>query len=581
MKPSSHTFSAMLPLLLLPLAIQAQDIERFKPALADVEPAVTAPEPTLPPDAGTGELSEAVVGEIKGIALWGNPAQVRADDPPPVTGVEVLDEQLLVPDEVKEALRKYVGGPLSLKIVDSIARDAVLAYRKAGMPVVDVGFPEQDVSGGVLQLVVVAGKTGKITLEGAKYFDEKIYLQAVRSKPGEILREAPIAADLRYLNRSPYRDVNLVYSPGEQFGEVDLLLETSERRPFGAYIGYDDSGNELIGVDRMFFGLEWGNVFGLDHSIGYQYTTTMAFEGLHAHAMSYRIPIASLGHEFMFLGGYVDSGASIPAAGEILETSGQSVQLSGLYMIPMPDVLDYTTEFQLGFDFKSTNNNLEFGGAQIIDSTAEIYQFSTGVTASKRQSHGRQILSNKLVWSPGDLSDHNSDDSFRQLRGLGSSDYFYWSGEFTQIVNLPKDFIFLGEIEGQVSNGNLLPSETLILGGVTSVRGFEQNIARGDEGARLRAELYGPAFDPLSWAGGDDLESRARLLAFYDYAWARNVDLLPGEPGNINLGGAGLGLDYRLARYLSAQFAYGWQVAQSGFEDDEHGRWHISATARW
>lgn len=580
-----RTFLGILTLFFFASFANAQDIERFKPAVSDVEPAPGPAKITLPPEDEEGEISDEKVGEIKGIALVGHPDLAKPDSPPNVKGVEVLDENLLVPDGVTEALESYIDGPLSLKVVNDIARETVLAYRKAGLPVVDVAFPEQDVSTGVLQLVVVVATAGEITLKGNKFFKDDIYLRSFRLEPGDVIKADKVNGDLRYLNRSPYRNVGVVYSPGEEFGQTNLTLETEERRPYSAYIGYDDTGNELIGIDRMFFGLEWGNVFGLDHQAGYQYTTTTEFDGLHAHAASYRIPFAKTRHELILLAGYVESLAQIPAAGEILETGGQSTQLSGLYSIPMPDVFDYTTDLRFGFDFKSTNNNLEFGGAELIDSTAEIYQFSAGFQAVKRQDFGRQILQSKLVWSPGDLSSHNSDDDFQQLRGLGSADYFYWNGEFTQIVNLPKDFILVAEIEGQVSNNNLLPSETMVLGGVSSIRGFEQNITRADEGIRMSVELYAPAMQPLNKAGFGEFidieDENARLFGFYDYAWASNVDLLPGEANSLSLGGAGLGLEYRLARYLSLQIAYGWQVAQSGFDDDQTARWHVSTTARW
>ena len=62
-------------------------------------------------------------------------------------------------------------------------------------------------------------------------------------------------------------------------------------------------------------------------------------------------------------------GVSIPAAGEILETSGQSTQLSGIYTIPLPEILGYSPDFRAGFDFKSTNIPLFIGEACIRQSS--------------------------------------------------------------------------------------------------------------------------------------------------------------------------------------------------------------------
>ena len=76
------------------------------------------------------------------------------------------------------------------------------------------------------------------------------------------------------------------------------------------------------------------------------------------------------------------------------------------------------------------------------------------------------------------------------------------------------------------------------------------------------------------------LIDRGRMFVFYDYAWGTNVNKLPDEP-DVSLGGTGLGLDWRLEDYLSARIAYGWQVTQSGFDDDETGRWHFGVMARF
>tara|TARA_R110002096_G_scaffold238581_17_gene430213 strand:+ start:515 stop:2206 length:1692 start_codon:yes stop_codon:yes gene_type:complete len=562
--------------------ISAQDIERLKPRVPEVE--ATAPVAEVADsDAGGSPASadDEVLGTIHGITLIGHPDLASKDTPPNVKGVEVLDEELVAPESVLTALEPFIGGPLSVKTIQDLSQTTVKAYREADMPVVDVGFPEQNVSTGVLQLVVVVGKAGEITVEGNQHFKDRIYLRSFRTQTGDVLRQSVVLEDLKYLNRSRYRQVRANYTPGEDFGEADVVLEAEERFPFSAYAGYEDTGNELIGIDRLLFGLEWGNVFGWDHSLAYQYTTVTEFDGLHGHAWIYRIPIPRWRHEFRVLGAYVTSDASFQAAGETLNTGGQSVQITPAYIIPLPDLFGYEQELSAAFDFKSTNNDLEFGGAQVIDSTAEVSQFSLGQTLTKTTKLGRQLISNRLVWSPGELSNHNSDDAFQELRGLGSADYFYWSGEFTQVIDLPQGFTFVGDLEAQLSTQNLLPSETLVLGGATSVRGFEQNITRADQGLILNLELYSPVIRPLEMVGIDQANDRFRAFAFFDYATASNVNLLPGEGDGIHLGGAGLGLDYQLFQHLSLRAAHAWQVSQSGFEDDQNARWHLSGTVRW
>ena len=574
-----------------PASLRAQDLERFRPQVPAASP-IEGHEPSaasVESDPATAESAAAaaaapaddqVFGTLSGIVLLSHPDQVRGEDLPTTPGIIRHDESLIVPAEVMAVLEGFLDGPLSLAVIGQLERDTVLAYRTAGMPVVDVGFPEQDVTAGVLQIVVVVARAGEIRVEGDCHFNENIYRRSFRTTLGEALRIAPILDDLDYLNRNPYRDVNLAYSPGEAFGEADLTVKITERRPFTAYAGYEDSGSEFLGRDRLNFGFEWGNVGGWDHLLGYQYTTTTDFDRLHAHVASYRLPIWQWRHELRVLAGYVDAETEFQAGGETLLSQGESSQVSLNYLIPLPELFGFGQQLVGGYDFKSTNNNLEFGGLTVIDSTAEIHQLSIGQEFSKSTANGAQQFSHRLVYSPGGVSGHNSDEAFQQLRGGAEADYLYWSADYTQRVDLPAGFTLIADVEGQLSSTNLLPSESLVLGGIGSIRGFESNIIRGDQGAVLNLDLYAPPFSLLD-ASGLGVNDSARVFAFYDQAWATNVDRLPDEAGNVHLGSLGAGLDFRVASYLSARISYGWQVDKSGFEDDDSGRLHVSTTIRW
>ena len=591
----------LLTLFVLPGPMAwSQDIKRIVPKVVkrpDGEATIMVPE--LP--AAGENSSDEVVGQISGIVLWGRMEEVQADAPLQVNGVQVKGEGLVVPDEVLEALQSYVDGPLSVATIENITRDVVLAYRKADLPVVDVGFPEQDVSGGVLQLVIVVGRAGEIRVTGAEYFDPERYLKHLRLAPGDLIYQSILLEDLRFLSRNPFRSLNLVYTPGTEFGEADMILEVDETRPLTAYVGYDNTGNEFIGVDRLNFGFEWGNVFGLDHIVSYQYTSSVDFEGLQGHSLYYRAPIAATRGELRFLGGYVDTDVSLQAAGQTFNSGGESAQLTGVYVHPLPQWWGIEQDLHVGFDFKTTNNNLEFGGLRVSDTYTEIYQFTLAQMGRKRSRFGLTQFYNRLVVSPGGFSGQNTDEVFNELRLGASASYVYWNGSVTQMIPLPKDFQLHLMLEGQASSNNLLPSESLILGGEGSVRGFEQNITRADYGAVANIELYTPAFSPLSRLGWGSkapvyegeggkrvllsperkMEEGLRFLAFLDLGWGGSVDRLPQEPSSRELGGAGAGLNYYLNRNLVLRAAYGWQVWEEGFLDGVNGRSHVSVTMRW
>ena len=578
-------------------SLQAQNPRLVDPSndsatASEIEPesAAPAPQDQLPPEA-----DQVLVDAIKAIVLVGKVDLVQMT-PSSADGVVIKDSDLYVPDRVAGAAEPYVGQPLTLAAVQGLARDMVVGYRDSGIPVVDVVIPEQEISGGILQLLVVVGRRGEITAEGARYFDQGFYVNAVSHERGDMIESAVIMEDLRYLNRNPFRRVDLVYTPGAEFAYTDIILDVTEQRPISISAGYEDTGNDSIGRDRYQFGVEVGKIGNLDHSLAYQYTTDSEFENIHAHALSYRAPLPWKRHELRLLAGYVESDLNFDFAGEEFNSSGQSVQLSAQYLIPLKPTKWMAHDLILGYDFKSSNNNLEFGGQDVFDTNSEVHQFSATHAAEIRTGLGVTRLTNSVYWAPGEMSNHNEDAIFEESRFLGSSDYVYYRGQLYHVAFLPKDFRLAIKVDGQVSNQNLIASEQYLLGGVNSVRGYEQNLLRADQGVGVNLELYAPEFRPLGWLPFNSrtvegsgkapatteplLVDHARFFGFYDFGWGRNTNRVENEE-DINLAGAGVGLDYRISNSLALRAAYGWQIAESGFDDEEDGRMHLSAKYRW
>ena len=319
----------------------AQDIDRIKPKLLDDEgrqaAVVSEIEPVDPdvetmPDPLSAEEYESF-GTVAGIALLDHPDKVQAENPPNVNGVTAPPD-FTIPDEVIAAVEPYISTSLNITTVENLTKAILLSYKKAGFPVVDVGFPEQNVSSGVLQVVVIVGRLGKVSVEGNEYFDDHIYLEQFLMAEGEDIRHDLILEDLRYLNRNPFRQVDLAYTPGDEFGEADIILSASELRPLTAYLGFENTGNETVGSDRFLFGFEAGNLWNRDHILGYQFTTPVDFENLYGHALTYRAPSPwNKRHEFRFLGAYVESDVSLPGTDEVLTTGGESLQFE--WAIPL------------------------------------------------------------------------------------------------------------------------------------------------------------------------------------------------------------------------------------------------------
>jgi hemolysin activation/secretion protein len=358
------------------------------------------------------------------------------------------------------------------------------------------------------------------------------------------------------------------------------------------YGGYDNSGTAALGFDRWNLGANWGNAFGLDQQISYQFTASSDFfqhlggsgAGLTAHSLNWLIPLPWRDKLAVF-GNYSESR---PRVGPDLGLTGVAGQASFRYIANLPAVeLSFlgpgvlaNHDLQAGFDYKTTNNDLSFGGEEVSNVTAEVDQFPVTYDLGFETLLGQTALSNTIVWSPGGLTGQNKDIFFRQQANnpYAAAKYIYDTLNLTQTVRLPLDLSWVTRVQAQIADHNLLPSEQLGAGGATSVRGYHERTASGSEGVLLSEEIRSPVFAPLARFLPAELADSLQLLAFWDYASVREVHLVQGLPASIQLSGVGGGLRYVLSRFVDVRLDYGHELLKAPGAAKLDNVLHVSIT---
>jgi hemolysin activation/secretion protein len=423
----------------------------------------------------------------------------------------------------------------------------------------------------VVQLLVTEARVGEVRVAGNRWFKSSLF--TTRLKPGEPIIMSELEADTAFYGRNPFRSVTAEMAPGKKSGETDITLQVRDKFPLRAFAGYDNSGVESTGENRLFAGFNYGNLFGLGQEFSYQISTSDDFEQLIAHSGTWTIPLPW--HDILqFSGVYSESR---PDMGNDFDLRGTSWQVGGRYTIILPQIGHFTHELSIGYDFKFTDNNLQFGGEQVFDTPVEISEFSLAYSASLPDRIGRSALSLAVYWSPGGMSSHNDDESFEAARQNSSADYVYGTLGFDRVTKLPFGMSWSLSAHGQLSNGNLQATEQFLIGGQSTVRGYPELIAAGDEGILVRNEIYSPSFSLAKLVGFNSVGDQLQFLAFYDYGRTSIYDPLPGEDHNTELQSYGLGARWQLRENLYVHFDYGWQINDVGLED--HSRAHVGVTA--
>ncbi|MEM7699277.1 MAG: ShlB/FhaC/HecB family hemolysin secretion/activation protein [Verrucomicrobiota bacterium] len=488
----------------------------------------------------------------------------------------IIDDDIPAPEGLDELLRGFLGEPLSMALLSQIGKEIVLAWRESDYPLVDVYYPEQNITEGKLQIVVREAVLGEKNVEGATISRDDYLLENLRIDPGDRINKRVVAADLDWLNENPIRQVNLIYERGEADGTSDILLDVNEEKPISAYVGFANTGVQFTGEEEWSFGMTWSNPLRLEHTLGYNYTTDLEWDNLSAHSVFYRHYLPWR-HILSISGAYVTSEAVDQS---VTTTTGLSEQLSVDYRIPLPRP-DFNPAwrhyFSFGFDYKSTNTDLIFGGVNIFASNIVVGQFRGAYEVSVVDKRGVTNASVGIVGSPGDMFDNNDDLSYGLARIDSEASYFYAFADFERLHRLPADFTLRLKVKAQASPNRLGSTEQILAGGYNTVRGFDESIIRGDSGLITNLELISPAFS-LGGAFSEAADDSFNLLAFYDAAAMDISEALPVEVSQ-SLQSAGIGLNCQFGERGFARAAYGWALDRHGLlRPDDGGKFHFGLT---
>jgi hemolysin activation/secretion protein len=590
--------AALCAFLLVPLAAEAQTYSEIVPspiAPQTLPPHAVSPPPAPPLPARRTDpaAQKVIVPAIKALVFVPGVAAVvktgRMAD-----GVVVEQLPLLQDEAFRASMTPFLGRPLTLARLNEISRAVILRYRDQDHPLVDVVVPEQQVDNGVVQIAVVEFKLGRVRVEGNHWFASDVLAGEVSLEPGDAIVGSRLLIDQAVLNANPVRQVDVIYERGQEAGSTDIVLKTTDRLPLRVYAGFDDAGPPALGTDRYNVGFTWANVFGLDHQFSYQFTASSdilsgnpAIPGrpdaprFEAHAFNYTLPLP-WSDQLTIFGLYA---RAVPRLAEEFDQLGLTGQASLRYTLRLPPLGRVTQELQFGYDFKTTNNNLAFGGFEVSANVSEIDQAVAQYSAALKDSYGSTSATAILYAAPGGITGGNNNADFVSQRPGASSRYVYGQltlerlTEIPRVGPLPPGLVWAIKGTLQEATAPLLASEQLPLGGVGSVRGYDPYTVIGDEGFLLSNELRLPSFSAVGLGRDEPWLDRLQPFVFSDVGHAASLEAQPGEPSNATLASVGVGANYAVDRYVAFYADFGWQLLRvPGGPPHPGGRGDVSIT---
>lgn len=563
-------------------------LERHRPPVPKAGP------PVITIDAGTyGSDDTRPYGvALAGVVLIGQgdtvsphpDGGVNVSAAPQPEGFPALHPQL------QEALKPFLGRPLSASVVASLQAAVAAVYRGVGLPFVSVTAPPQEITLGVVHLRVIAFRAATVSVspaaeaEGA---DTDIVTRSVRLRPGEVIDARQLSEDITWLNRSPFRRVGAVFSPGEATALSNLSLDVAETKPWSLRAGWSNSGSEATGVHRHSLGggfwLPWANGTTLSYLLTggdefFRHPDRIRLrDGRYPRYLSQAAQVIVPTwprQQIEFTPNLVVSRQDVDPA---LSIQSRTFELPILYRSAVSNLLPgrYWGDVYAGASLKGVSRKVHFAGVEAASGRAGLVQFTLGGADSTADAWGSTAIDLRLEINPGSTV-ADSDDAAWNLYTNGRvarASYAYGVANVVRHTDLPPrlGLPFLSwesEVVAMIADRPLPDTERMALGGVSGSRGYGFADAAVDRGFIWRNDLALPA---LSAGDALPVAAEAAPYVFADLAWGQDLF----DDSAETLASLGAGLDVSLAGYASGSLTVG--RAMTNTATVSAGTWTVSA----
>lgn len=482
-----------------------------------------------------------------------------------VRELQIRGNTLFSTEVLRNVVSQRLDASLDLAGLRGLTDELAAFYAKQGYPFVRIYLPEQDVSAGVLQLMVVEGRYGAIRIQPAqnlsreREFGPEVvpiiegFLQGV--KVGDFIQGSMLERSTLLLEDQPGVKVTPIIQPGEALGTGDLMIRYQRTAPFLGEVGLDNNGSRFTGQYRAKADLIWNSPFTFGDQL--RLTGMQSSGRLSLGSMSYSRLLSSQGLRMRASYAYTDYGlgadyaslkrsgvAKIPSLGlsyPIVRTQAANltVSITGQRKTFLDnDGLQLTRERKTSesmpltaqFDFRDT---LLGGGIN--------YGYVT-VTRGRLALEG-SALSN-------DQSGANTNGGFTKVEI-----------DFSRLQALPGTLsLSMRWYEQMTTRKNLDASEGVSFGGPTGVRAYPVGEGSGDKGRLLQLELRHATPDFTAYA-------------FYDEARVKiNASVYDTTNNRRDFSGAGLGLRTNRSRgdghTFTADMALAWSTGGGDAQSD-------------
>ncbi len=491
-----------------------------------------------------------------------------------IDSMDVSGNTLLSDVEIERAVYPHIGPGKTVDDVETARAALQAAYEAKGYQSVFVEIPQQDVgtSGGVVRLQVTEAKIGEVRVTGTRFYSaDRVVAQVPALTRGVVpdLNEAQV--QITEANRLAGRQITPLLKPGKAPGTVDVELKVTEDTPWSASASLSNDHSANTDPLRLTATLGYANLWGLGHTVSGTYVVAPQDRSdTEVFAGSYLAPIWGSPWSILLFGYHSNSDIAALGGTNVLG-NGYSVGLRAILALPSK-ASGFSHSLNFGADFKDFDEDIVVGEDMI---RSPIRYIPLTATYSIVLAGERGTLNASLAGTAGLRGLASGTHAFITKRGslAAEANFVHLNLDADYTRSLGSDIIGVVRFSGQLADGPLVSNEQFAAGGLSSVRGFLQSVAVGDDGVVGSVELRSPSMAPGIGTWVDEF----RVYVFTDAGYARIRDAAPEQIDSFTLWSAGVGGRFALLGRLSGELAVGYPIKGGGRPRDPYATFSVKA----
>jgi hemolysin activation/secretion protein len=491
------------------------------------------------------------------------PQQITVDN------FEVVGSSVFSESELSAVLSEYEDRPISLSELYQARSAITKLYTDKGYVNSGAYIPPQELEGGTVTIAILEGQLEDINVTGTTHLDPDYIRSRIQDNAGTLLNVESLLEALQMLRIDPLiENVSAELSAGISPGTSLLEVEIEEADPFKITAQFDNQRSPSVGSVRRGAGFVHSNLLGFGDRISFDYTNT---EGSDSIDTSYTLPFNSQNGTLRFAYGYSDN--------EIIEDpfTPLDIQSESQYYelgIRQPIVATPESEFAMGlsFSFQESDTkllNTPFPLSRGADENGETKIGALRFFQEYVERDDTEVFALRSQFSFGlDVFGATQNE-----KGIPDSTFMSWRGQSQWVRRLDEDFLFLLRGDIQLSSNELVPLEQFRVGGVSSVRGYRQDYALGDNGLFTSAEMRIPLFRIRR------IDGVMQLTPFVDLGTIWNSD--DTDIDSNFLAAVGIGLNFSAGNGFNARLDWGIPLVDVDNQGDSLQEDGIYFTINW